>query len=129
MGIVMRDRRGRKGTREAINNLSVFKAHNQKGCCQDEGASSVGRRGKPYLKFTQGSTNERVGSSQESTVFRYLSTNISEKFAQNAADLYSGGRVENSSGEKGEVQRNGLHQAPMAAFPREEDQRAQEEKC
>ncbi len=54
---------------------------------------------------------------------------FSEKFAQNAADLYSGGRVENSSGEKGEVQRNGLHQARMAAFPREEDQRAQEEKC
>ena len=54
---------------------------------------------------------------------------FSEKLAQNAADPYSRGRVESPSGEKGEVQRNSLYQARMAAFPRKEAQRAQEEKC
>ena len=50
-GIVERDRTGWKGIREAVKNHVTISSAQSKGCYQDEGASSVGRRGKPVLEI------------------------------------------------------------------------------
>ena len=69
-GIVERHRTGWKSRREEIR---IVKRRIKKGCRQGEGARSVGRKGEPVLEIRLKSTDRRVDSSQESTVFCCLS--------------------------------------------------------